>query len=116
MIYFTNETGSCKTTVQFGQKVHGWTLHMIMCVLLCYPVSIRIYYQQGGRFLVFDFDSTNLKRLELKKKELENIRKDKLNGIMIRSRAQWLSEGEKPSKYFCSLEKFYYTKKQLKEL
>ena len=22
---------------------------MIMCVLLCYPVSIRIYYQQGGR-------------------------------------------------------------------
>ena len=51
-MYFTNETGSCKTTVQFGQKVHGWTLHMIMCVLLCYPVSIRIYYQQGGRFLV----------------------------------------------------------------
>ena len=29
----------------------GWTLHMIMCVLLCYPVSIRIYYQQGVLFL-----------------------------------------------------------------
>ena len=29
---------------------------MIMCVLLCYPVSIRIYYQQGVLFLVwFDF-------------------------------------------------------------
>ena len=26
---------------------------MIMCVLLCYPVSIRIYYQQGGLFLVY---------------------------------------------------------------
>ena len=25
---------------------------MIMCVLLCYPVSIRIYYQQGGLFVV----------------------------------------------------------------
>ena len=25
---------------------------MIMCVLLCYPVSIRIYYQQGVIFLV----------------------------------------------------------------
>ena len=25
---------------------------MIMCVLLCYPVSIHIYYQQGGPFLV----------------------------------------------------------------
>ena len=23
LIYFTNETGSCKTTVQFLQKVHG---------------------------------------------------------------------------------------------
>ena len=31
----------------------GWTLHMIMCVLLCYPVSIRIYYQQGVLFLVY---------------------------------------------------------------
>ena len=30
----------------------GWTLHMIMCVLLCYPVSIRIYYQQSVLFLV----------------------------------------------------------------
>ena len=35
---------------------------------------------------------------------------------MIRSRAQWLSEGEKPSKYFCSLEKFYYTKKTVKRV
>ena len=25
---------------------------MIVCVLLCYPVSIRIYYQQGVLFLV----------------------------------------------------------------
>ena len=40
-----------------------------------------------------DFDSTNLKHLELKT-ELENIRKDKLNGNMIRSCARWLSEGE----------------------
>ena len=27
---------------------------MIMCVLLCYPVSIRIYYPQGVLFLVID--------------------------------------------------------------
>ena len=59
-------------------------------------------------------DSTNPKHLELKKKELENLSKEKLNGIMIRSRAQWLSEGEKPSSYFCSLEKFYYTQKTVK--
>ena len=32
---------------------------MIMCVLLCYPLSIRIYYQQGVLFLVetsFSYD------------------------------------------------------------
>ena len=37
----------------FGKRFMGWTLHMIMCVLLCYPVSIRIYYQQGVLFLVY---------------------------------------------------------------
>ena len=36
----------------FGKRFMGWTLHMIMCVLLCYPVSIRTYYQQGVLFLV----------------------------------------------------------------
>ena len=35
---------------------------------------------------------------------------------MIRSRAQWLSESEKPSKYFCSLEKFYYMEKTVKRV
>ena len=35
---------------------------------------------------------------------------------MIRSRAQWLSEDEKPSSYFCSLEKFYYTQKTVKRV
>ena len=35
--------------------------------------------------------------LILKKNRLESIRNNKLNGIMLRARAQWLSEGEKPS-------------------
>ena len=35
---------------------------------------------------------------------------------MLRARAQWLSEGEKPSKYFCSLEKFYYSEKTIRKL
>ena len=25
-----------------GKRFMGWTLHMIMCVLLCYPVSIHM--------------------------------------------------------------------------
>ena len=33
---------------------------MIMCVLLCYPVSIRIYYQQGVLFLVVAYCSHSI--------------------------------------------------------
>lgn len=42
--------------------------------------------------------------LHEKKSELEKVRKEKLQGHIIRSRAKWVEEGEKPSKYFCSLE------------
>ena len=43
--------GLVRLLYNFGKRFMGWTLHMIMCVLLCYPVSIRIYYQQGVLFL-----------------------------------------------------------------
>ena len=44
--------GLVRLLYNFGKRFMGWTLHMIMCVLLCYPVSIRTYYQQGVLFLV----------------------------------------------------------------
>ena len=37
--------------------------------------------------------------------ELESIREKKLSGNRIRSRAQWIEDGEKPSKFFLNLEK-----------
>lgn len=59
--------------------------------------------------------SIDLNKLEEKKKELENIRKEKLLGHMIRSRARWIEEGEKPSKYFCNLESRNYLNKTIKK-
>ena len=50
------------------------------------------------------FTNTELESLDVKKKELETIRKHKMAGARIRSRARWVEEGEKPSHYFCSLE------------
>ena len=44
--------GLVRLLYNFGKRFIGRTLHIIMCVLLCYPVSIRIYYQQGVLFLV----------------------------------------------------------------
>ena len=49
-----------------------------------------------------------------KKEELQS--NNKLNGLMLRARALWLREGKKSSKYFCSLEKFYYTEKTIRKL
>ena len=36
--------------------------------------------------------------------ELQKLREKKTEGMIIRSRVQWIREGEKPSRYFCSLE------------
>lgn len=43
--------------------------------------------------------------LEKAQKELEEIRKPKIQGLIIRSRVNWYEEGERCSKYFLSLEK-----------
>lgn len=51
--------------------------------------------------------------IETKKIELENIRKEKLQGIIIRSRVKWAEEGEKPTRYFCSLESRNYVNKTI---
>ena len=56
----------------------------------------------------------NLTILEDKKQKLENIREQTTQGIIIQSRAQWLNEGEKPSKYFCSLEKYNFVEKTIR--
>ena len=50
------------------------------------------------------------------KEELENIRKEEVKGIFLRSKAKWIEEGEKPTKYFCHLEKRNYTNKTVTKL
>ena len=54
--------GLVRLLYNFGKRF--MTLHMIMCVLLCYPVSIRTYYQQGVLFLVISMANTGLLRRE----------------------------------------------------
>ena len=34
--------GLVRLLYNFCKRFMGWTLHMIMCVLLCYPVSIQM--------------------------------------------------------------------------
>ena len=52
-------------------------------------------------------------RLEEKKNRLQEIREKKIKGMMIRSRLQWIQDGEKPSKYFCGLENRNFVSKRM---
>ena len=63
-----------------------------------------------------EINDTNIVELEHKKRELEQIRNNKIQGMIVRSKLQWIEKGEKPSKYFCSLEKRNFISKQLSHL
>ena len=58
----------------------------------------------------------NMPLLESLKLELNNIRKHKLNGHLIRARAQVIEDGEKPSNFFCNLETHNFTSKLIPKL
>ena len=49
------------------------------------------------------------------KNALENLRKEKLQGHIIRSRAQLIEQGEKPSRYFCKLGPRNFLNKTIKK-
>ena len=48
--------------------------------------------------------------------ELEEIRKTELNGLLLRTRCKWIENGEKPTKYFLSLEKRNFVNKNISKL
>ena len=51
-----------------------------------------------------------------KKQELKQIRDKRLQGNFVRSRVQYLKDGEKPTKYFCALESHNFVNKTIKKL
>lgn len=55
----------------------------------------------------------NCEEIATKREELEHIRKEKLMGAFIRSRANWIENGEKPTQYFCGLENRHFTNKRM---
>ena len=51
--------------------------------------------------------------LQNKNEELILLREKRIEGVMIRSKARWVAEGEKVTRYFCSLEKRHYISKTM---
>ena len=54
--------------------------------------------------------------LQEKNAELLEIRKKKIEGLFVRSRAKWIDQGEKVTKYFCNLENRNYVSKSMPNL
>jgi exonuclease III/uncharacterized protein (UPF0305 family) len=50
------------------------------------------------------------------KSQLQSIREQRMQGVLLRSRARWVAEGEKVTKYFCNLEKRHYISKTMSKL
>ena len=48
--------------------------------------------------------------------KLQNLRNEKMKGVIARVKAKWGAEGEKSTRYFCSLEKRNYTEKLIQRL
>ena len=59
-------------------------------------------------------DNANL--ITSKKDELEELQEVKSRGFMIRSRVQDIQMNEKPTKFFCNLEKVKYVNKTIKKI
>ncbi len=47
---------------------------------------------------------------------MENIRNEKVKGIILRSKVQWIEEGNKPTKFFASIEKRNYINKLINKV
>ena len=61
-------------------------------------------------------NGSNEEKLETLKTELFEIRQEKLKGHIIRSKSEYIDKGEKPTKFFCGLEKHNYVSKSMPKL
>ena len=62
-------------------------------------------------------DNRELRRqLDIAREEVENHNRQAAEGAQLRAKTQWHVEGEKPSKFFCNLEKHNAVQKYIPEL
>ena len=58
-------------------------------------------------------ETLDLETINEKTARIRKFRKEKIQGIMIRAKIKWAEEGEKPTRYFCSLESRNYANKTI---
>ena len=63
-----------------------------------------------------NLNENKILELDILKTDLYELRQEKLKGNLIRSRAEYIDKGERPTKYFCCLEKHNYVIKTMQQL
>ena len=81
-----------------------------------YLTDINKIEIQIGNTLNSNMLETLTKELNIKKKQLEEIIDSKINGMVIRSKSQYVEHNEKNTKYFSNMEKKQSDKKIIKTL
>ena len=61
--------------------------------------------QSKIKLLEENLSQSNLDEYYLLRNEVEQLQKEKMKGSIIRSRVKWNIDGEKPTRFFCGLEK-----------
>ena len=89
--------------IRFGKKIRKYKLaekHLLLNKI----ETIR----KNSNYISDPVASNDLLQLE---RRLDSIIKQELEGVIVRSRAQWVEQGERCTKYFFSLEKSHWKKK-----
>ena len=60
-------------------------------------------------YLEGNLASAHLDEIEILKEDLHNITKNKMQVFLVRARAKIIEDDEKPTNFFCNLEKHNYT-------
>ena len=66
--------------------------------------------------LIDNGEGQKIIELEENENKLKELRAKHLEGVMVRSRARWVENGEKPTKYFCGLEKRNFVNKTIDKI
>ena len=90
--------GSCISYASFKKKQETRLENEIMSII---------------KHLEDNLNENNVHQLEEKRQELIELRKKKVEGMILRSCAKWIYEGEQNSKYSCNLEKIYFIQKTM---
>ena len=81
-------------------------------------IKLRKKVEQFEQKLSKNNDIGNLEYMEYVRSKLdwEGLKQRKNNGIILRSKAKWIEDGEKNTKYFLNLEKINYNNTSIKTL